>query len=471
MSSIYDLVDKVVPLDDRRQARGGEEHVIRFKVRDWQRPLVNYFRTRRLAGLDAHASVIAHRRAGKDRVALFIEAEEMTHPGRAIEVWHCLPEYAQARKVVWDALTGDGQRLIDVAFPAALRKRTSNQEMLIELMTGSLWRLVGADNFNSLVGSNPHHVTFSEYALTRPQAREFVRPILAANKGTELTITTPRGYNHAFHRHEFAKKQSGWYAAFHPVSQTRLVGEEVLAEEKLTMPPELFEQEWECSFSATNVGSILGRRMERAEREGRVGEHVTWDTAMPVVLTSDIGFRDAAAFWFWQLKPDGYALIDYREESGLDADDWIELLKTDYDYDISVVWLPPDAKAKTYATKRSPLERFKASGLNVRVVPQTKVAHRINAARLVLPKCFFHSLNCARGIEVLRSWAYRWDEERRVFSSEPLHDEFSHGGDAFSYGALVLSTPEAQPAAAPAPRKIAAEQFSLDMLYDGREEG
>jgi phage terminase large subunit len=190
---------------------------------------------------------------------------------------------------------------------------------------------------------------------------------------------------------------------------------------------------------------------------------------MPVILSSDIGFRDAAAFWFWQCVPDGFNLIDYREESGLDADDWLALLKEEYDYDYAQVWLPHDAKAKTFATKRSALERFRLAGLAIRLTPTTTVTHRINAARLIMPRCRFNSLKCARGIEVLRSWAFRWDDERRVFSNDPLHDEFSHGGDAFSYGALVMNTPEIQPKPKQLP-KVAIEQFSLNQLHGDREE-
>jgi hypothetical protein len=437
-----------------------------IKLRDWQRPLVRYFRTRREKQVPAHASVVAHRRAGKDRVALFIELEEMLHRGQPGEAWHCLPEYAQARKVVWQALDGDGRKLIDVAFPREIVRRRNEQEMTIELVTGALWRLVGADNFNALVGSSPKHVTFSEYALTQPNAREFVRPILAANGGTELTITTPRGYNHAFHRHEHAKKTRDWYYATHPVSQTRLLPKAVLDEERKTMAEELYAQEYECSFSAANVGSILGTRVEDAERDGRIGDYA-YDSTLPVVLSSDIGHRDAAAFWFWQVRPDGFALIDYREESGLEADEWIEKLRG-LPYDYGETWLPHDARAKTFATKRSALERFISAGFKARIVPLVSVSHRINAARIAMPQCHFNASMLERGLHVLRSWSFKWDDQRRVFSLDPQHDEYSHGGDAFSYGCLVMKAHKAAAPVKPSPA-VAINTFSLDQLHSDRE--
>jgi phage terminase large subunit len=437
---------------------------IPFTQREWQKPLIARFK----AGV-RHGVVIAHRRAGKDRGAMRVELRKMlTEP---MECWHGLPEQEQARKVVWDVITGQGERLIDVAFPPPIRKRTINDEMKIEFVNGSLWRLVGMDRINALMGGNPKHVTYSEFALTNPKARQLIRPILAENGGSELIITTPRGYNHAWDVLQLAKANpDSWYWGYHPASQTGLISAEALADERRDMPDELYRQEYECDFSAANVGAILGSRIEAAEREGRVSEAVTWDPDMPVVLSSDIGFRDASAFWFWQPVPDGFNLIDYREESGLDADDWINLLREEYEYDYAQVWLPPDARAKTFATKRSPIERFRAAGLQVRITPSTTIAHRVNAARMMVPKCRFNPAKCARGLQVLRSWAFKWDDERRVFSSEPLHDEFSHGGDAFSYGALVMNTPEVQPKSAPLPL-VAAEQFSLDQLHSDRERG
>ena len=448
-----------------------EPVIIALKQREWQKPLIKHFRRRRSRNLPAHASVVAHRRAGKDRAALFIELEEALRSPR--EVWHCLPEYAQARKVIWKSLTNEGKRLIDVSFPAQIRKKIDEQEMVIELVNGSLWRLVGADNFNSLVGSNPRFVGFSEFSLTHPSAREFVRPILAENGGSSLQITTPRGYNHAHVLHQMALKEmkkhdSAWYAGLHPVSQTKLISAEVLADERREMPDELFRQEYECDWSAANVGSILGSRVEKAEREKRISDTVVWDRGQDVIVSSDIGFRDATAFWFWQQRPGGYALIDYTEDSGLDADDWVERLQA-LPYRFGTFWLPHDARAKTFQTKRSAMERFMAAGFKVRIVPQVSDADRINAARMIMPRCHFAQAKCERGLVVLRNWSYKWDDDRRVFSKEPLHDEYSHGGDAYSYGALVLREPAPITVKAPpAPGTKAMSTFNLDQLYEAR---
>jgi phage terminase large subunit len=260
-----------------------------------------------------------------------------------------------------------------------------------------------------------------------------------------------------------AKDDPRWYAGTHPVTETRLVPDDVLAQERESMPDELYRQEWLCDPSAANVGAILGSRIEEAEREGRISVEPLYNPTMPVIASSDIGFRDAAAWWFWQPRPDGFALVGYDEESGLDADDWIPRL-TDTGYQFDKIWLPHDARAKTFATKRSAMERFHEAGLTVRLTPNVAISHRVNAARLLMPRCRFDKTSCAVGLKRLRNWAYKWDDVRRVFQADPLHDENSHGGDAFSYGALIMRETVVQPAT-PRALKQAAANFKLDDLW------
>jgi hypothetical protein len=142
------------------------------------------------------AVAIWHRRAGKDEVCLHWSA--VAAHTRVGVYWHMLPEANQARKAVWDAVNPhSGLRRINEAFPRELRESTRETDMAIRFKSGSLWQLVGSDNYNSLVGSPPVGVVFSEFALADPSAWGYLRPILAENNGWALFITTPRGRNHA----------------------------------------------------------------------------------------------------------------------------------------------------------------------------------------------------------------------------------------------------------------------------------
>jgi hypothetical protein len=436
------------------------EVVVALKARPYQRSVIDFFRQG-----GQHAFEVWHRRAGKDRVATFIESElAMKRVGL---YWHCLPEYKHARRVIWDNITRDGKKLIDVNFPPEMVARTHATEMKLELVNGSIWQLVGADNFNSLVGANPVHVTFSEFAITHPQAREFVRPILAENGGSELLITTPRGYNHAWKLWQTAQADKRWHTSMVTVDDSRIIPPDVLEAERAEMPDELFRQEYYCDFSAANVGSIFGRLLEEAQRDGRIvalpytEDRVDGD----VVVSSDIGYRDKAAWWWWRLLRGGAELFDYEEGSGMDAEEWIDRLETKPRAD--VLLLPHDARVKTFQSRRSTVETFLKSNVAGKVIvnAQRKKHDSINAGRQVLKRVRIDPERCGDGLEALRNYHFKYDPEQRCFSAEPEHDWSSHGADAFMEGAAYLQSLQKTERKVETPRLRTIQHMVLDDLH------
>lgn len=387
-----------------------------------------------------------HRRAGKDEIALHrtcVAAHE-----RVGNYWHMLPEYAQARKAMWDAINPhSGKRRIDEAFPMELRANTNQQEMKINLKSGSIWQLVGSDNFNSLVGSPPIGIVHSEHALADPRAAGYLRPILAENNGWSLFIYTSRGYNHGFSTYETGRNTPGAFAQKLTVDETDVFTADTIAAEHAWYLSEygqhdgdaLFRQEFHCDFSAANIGAILGRYVEQAEKEGRISDTVDPDYDQPVEISSDIGFSDTATWWFWQPRSRGFSIVDYDEDNGLDADDWITRLQ-ETPYKIGKIHLPHDARIKTFQSKHSTLERFlKAFGQErINIVPQSAKRDQINAARRVIKACEFNRTACKDGVNGLRNWSFKYDAERKAFSKEPAHDWASHPGDGFAYGCQVM---------------------------------
>ena len=139
------------------------EHIRR--VRWYQAPLWSHLTEVQ----DCRAIEIAHRRWGKDEIVLGATNQRMHQ--RVGTYWHCLPEYAQARKAIWEAVNGHtGKRRIDEAFPPETRKRTLNQEMFIELQNGSTWQCIGSDRYDATVGAGPVFIAYSEWALANPSA-------------------------------------------------------------------------------------------------------------------------------------------------------------------------------------------------------------------------------------------------------------------------------------------------------------
>lgn len=425
-----------------------------------------HYQTGYMMAMDAgckFACWVMHRRGGKDRTALAQACKQAFK--RTGLYWHCLPTLKQGRKVVWDNITSEGKNLVQQTF-GELVKRRLEDEMKLELVNGSIVQVVGADNFNSLVGASPVHVTFSEWALTDPRAYDYVRPILRENKGSVSFIFTPRGYNHGHKTLQIAQKLPGAFVAVMPINATGVLTDADMAMERAEgMPEELIQQEYYCDFSSANVGAIVGRYIAAAERDGRVNVDAAWSPGSRIVVSADIGYRDAAAFWFWQLKLGGFDLIHYEEGTGLDADEWIARLKQ-VPIPIDHVYLPHDARAKTFTTKHTVIERF-AQAFECSIVERTTLQDRINAARSIIPRCTFHIDHTARGLECLRAWAFRFDDERKDFSAEPDHNWASHGADAFSYGAQVVRELVAPIASASNDRKYDGTRypFSLDELH------
>jgi len=416
-----------------------------------------------------HAELIWPRRAGKDAVCLHWAACASFE--RIANYWHMLPEYSQARKAIWDAVNPTtGKKRIDEAFPHELRRRVDNTKMTIEFVNGSTWQVVGSDNPDSLVGTTPAGIVYSEWALSNPNVRAYLRPIIAENNGWQAFITTPRGRNHAYTT--FAAAEKNMRAGLDVFAQ-RLDAYDVRTMTPAQLAAELkeyidsfgedygrakFEQEYLCSFDAAIMGAILARSIAAAEKEGRVSDDVQYDPyGAPIEITCDLGRRDTATWWFWQPQIGGYQIIDYANGWAIDAEEWcyklsnmLEAYKnSDGKPALGRIWMPHDARAKTFSAKHSAVEIFieKFGTKHVAMVPRSSIADRVNAARVMIGKIKFNQTKCERGLDGLRNWRYEYDEEAKIFGADPVHDWSSHDGDGFSYGCQIMQ--QAEP---PAPK-------------------
>lgn len=409
-----------------------------WEPRPYQRPLWSY-----LERGGKRAIAIWHRRSGKDDLALHWTACAAVQ--RVGVYWHMLPEAAQARKAIWDAVNPHtGIRRIDEAFPAALRATTREQEMMIRFQNGSTWQVVGSDNFDSLVGSPPVGIVFSEWALANPSSWAYLRPILAENGGWSLFITTPRGRNHAAVMYDAGRQDPEWYSERLPATETRVFTPDQLEAERLEYVRELgveigealFRQEYLCDFNAAILGSYYGHLLEAAEFEGRLTS-VPYDPQHPVDTAWDLGVGDSTAIWCVQQVGREIRVIDYYEASGVGLDHYAKWLQSrPYVYGEHI--LPHDAGHKELGTGRTRVETLLSYGIRATVLPRISVDDGINAARLILPRCWFDAGRCKRGIEALRQYKRDWDDKAKTFKPAPRHDWASHGADAFRYLALGL---------------------------------
>lgn len=333
-----------------------------------------------------------------------------------------------------------------------------------------------AENIKSLEG---YDVAWVEEAQTLSQrSLNLLRPTLR-KPGSELWFSwNPRFSTDPvdvfFRKHPHPDAVSVWVNwQDNPWLTAELLAEK---DHDYATDEDLAEHIWGGAYY-TGQGTILAKWVSQADRDGRINDAVMFDPfGAPVEVSSDIGFRDTSAFWFWQRVVGGYRVIGYDQDIGLDADDWCPRISEKLTAmgvpaaKLGKIWLPQDAKAKTFQSKHSAVERFLVAfgPQKVAIMPPMKVADRINAARVVLRKTEIAKTPCEEGLEGLRAWSYEFNEETGIMSREPRHDWASHPGDSFSYGAAIMQQQEAPKNDTPKPIEgltVGANKVTLDELW------
>lgn len=411
---------------------------IERRIRWYQQALYSYL----VNTPSARAIEVAHRRWGKDEIVLAAICE-LAHK-RIGTYWHCLPEYAQARKALWTAVDAHtGKRRIFEIFPREICETVNEQEMFIRLRSGSTFQLIGSDRYDATVGAGPVFIGYSEWALANPSAWAYHRPMLEENGGSAAFITTPRGRNHAYTMYNRARDRDNWFAELSPITHTRALSDEQLSEaleEYVDLYGEdigraKYEQEYLCSFNAAIVGAFYTREMLAVRSEGRI-KPLLPVPGCPVHTAWDIGVRDDTSIWWFQIYGGRLFILDCYTASGVGVDHYADICHqktwprgTDY--------VPHDAKVREWGSGKTRLESMLELGLNPRLVPMASKLDGINAVRKTLPLCIFDPACESVGVSALEQYRREWDDEKKTFRASEVRDWTTHLADAFRYLALA----------------------------------
>ena len=332
-------------------------------------------------------------------------------------------------------------RRIDEAFPNSIRAATRNQDMTIELISGSRWQLVGSDSYNSLVGSPPIGLVHSEFALANPMAWGYLRPILAENGGWSLFITTLRGKNHAWDMYNAAKLDPMWFAEITTIADSGLLTQEQLAQElkeyiSLFGEAEgyaLFMQEWYCDVEVPAAGAYFGAEMRAMVDEGRIG-NVRYDPNLTVSVGWDIGVGDAMSLVFTQRVHNEIRVIDYYEASGESLQSAVRVLRAK-PYVYELFSMPHDIKVREWGNEaKSRYETALELGIKpITLVKRIKAAgDKVHIIRSALPRMVVDQTKCSVLIEHLKGFKRKWNTTLKLWEDTPAHGKESHGVDALA---------------------------------------
>lgn len=377
------------------------------------------------------SAIVAHRRAGKTvacvndllKAALTCEKDN----GRFAYV---APQFNQAKDIAWGYIKQFAQVVPGHDF--------NESELRADFPNGARIRLYGADNPDRLRGIYLDGVVLDEYADMRPSVwGEIIRPLLTDRQGWATFIGTPKGKNAFWEVWNNAALDPDWYGVMLKASQTGLIPQEELDAARKQMSEDQYAQEFECSFEAAIQGAYYGVQMRKAEEEGRIAS-VPPEPGAEVFTAWDLGIGDATAIWFAQIVAREVRIIDYYEASGVGIDHYVRLLR-DKPYTYGRHFLPHDADASELGTGKSIRESLASLGVrDTSIAPKLSVEEGINAARMLIPRCWFDARKCKDGLEALRQYRKEYDEKLKTFKLRPLHDWASHGADAFRYLAVSV---------------------------------
>lgn len=444
-----------------------------------------------LKGDKKYFALMAHRRYGKDFISfLIILICAIKYPGN---YYIFAPFFRQAKEIVVDGKTLDGLPLVENLIPRELLRNPkapsifNKSEWACELFNGSKIFIRGADNPDSNVGVGARGIVYTEAALMKPNFYQLMKPAVdmiidKTGFGVVIFISTPRGKNNWFTKlfidyftfmreEKYERLRKKWYVNVEKASTSLdwkgdpVLSEEYLEEQRATMTPENFLQEYECACNLTLAGAWYAKEIDKAYKDKRIGEFgfieetiergkykkeytgYYWTTA-PLYVAWDIGKRDHTVIWLFQVNPHNGRIrfIYHYRAKGVGPDHMLDKIrkvcisKGIKGYRLNI--LPHDGEVEewTATSKRSDYIRDKGEyvyTLNKTELAgsdMTKLITQINAIRTYFHMVEIDDVECHLGVMKLQEYVRKYNKSMGEYIDVPDHDandKASDDADAF----------------------------------------
>lgn len=201
---------------------------------------------------------------------------------RAVEVqgqyWYISPTYRQSKMIAWEMFK---QFAVE-----ELRTKLNESELSIEFKNGSLIRLMGADNPDSLRGVGLNGCVLDEFAdIKRTVWSTIVRPMLSDKKGWSIFLGTPKGkinhlYEHFIRDPERAdleyrtidnqkiEPDTDFKSFIFKTVDSPYIDPVEVDKARLELAPQYFRQEYEASFE--NYTGIIYKEFDPTKHITRI---------------------------------------------------------------------------------------------------------------------------------------------------------------------------------------------------------
>lgn len=214
---------------------------------------------------------------------------------------------------------------------------------------------------------------------------------------------------------------------------------------KLTQPDD-YDNIWEGACKTVVAGAIYSREVLQAIEEQRI-RPIPYDPRFPVHCFWDLGWNDAMSIVMVQkTSPSSLNVINYIEDSFKRYDEFVADMNR-LGYNWGEDWLPHDGAHGDPKTGKSAATILKELGRRLHknkegedVMEKTGPEQRIRAARSVFPRVYIDDtarkrdtgfLGAARLVDCLKRYKRNVPKNTQE-PTGPVHDQYSHGADAFS---------------------------------------
>jgi phage terminase large subunit len=190
-----------------------------------------------------------------------------------------------------------------------------------------------------------------------------------------------------------------------------------------------YENIWLGECKAAVDGAIYSNEIREAQEGNRITT-VPYDPMMKVHVVMDLGWNDSMSVILCQKGISDLRIIGYIEDDHRTLDSYSAQLKN-LPYNWGTMFLPHDGQSKDFKHGISAEEIMRKLGWDIRIVPKADIESGIKLARMNFHRIYFDK-SAQRLVECLKNY-------RRSINSAtnepgaPLHDEYSHGADAFRY--------------------------------------
>jgi hypothetical protein len=340
------------------------------------------------------------------------------------------PSFDAAKDLVWTYLKHYTQTIPGI--------RYLEGELTVIFPNASTIRLYGgALAYERMRGIYLDGAVLDEFPLLHPSAfTSVVRPCLADYRGFAIVSGTAAGEDH-FHALKLRAEGDPFWEVFEiPITRTGndALSPEEVEEMRRDMPADEFAREMLCSFEAPVEGAYYNEALNALAQQHRITK-VPADLNASVFTAWDLGISDLQCIWLGQLAGREIHWIDYIEGRGQKLSHYANELARRASaggFSYRAHLLPHDVEVRELATGQS--RRHELSDLldaPVITVARHDPADGIAAARGVLGVSWFDEERTRRGLARLRAY-------RRGKTGMPVHDDASHGADAFRTGAVGI---------------------------------